>query len=606
MKKTTLLILSAAMMMVIGCAPASSGTDTSSDPGNTTMTSTLSWKVTFHIFEDETKVVDVVNNHTVDNYIPEPREGYNFVGWYTNEEYVLAYDFNNKVTADLDLYAKWLEEGEKITTQVLKDALNQDYTNSTVWQYQSGVGDEFIVNNIDGYSVTQTALDGIGQRDFLFFHDYQGESHQYWYEDALGGAWIRKGIKFSDGSYATYDVDLIYWTPMYSFPIIEKHADLFTYAGGGAFNLTDEAGIKALLDDGLFVNVWDNDIAQVIVYLNEAKTMVKEIRTYDSLDPNDPNYTRTQLFDVGNTTLIDVDLPEPPNENNVKTYYEWKGEEEPIYTEIESITLGFADETITSVNLDKELELKYELNPTNPGRKDLEFIIDGIEDGIKVSYSFTPNQLVVHGNIAGTYKIKIHDKITDVYSNEVTVVVNDTAESKFTNALYDLFFEDNGVYYEIKNNIDNGKKATYITSDQEVEVNACMYGDNPKLDMLTNAVIFGVNKTVNTGPLTLDLSLDSEVNALSFTYGVLFENQVSNARSENMFVAKILTSNDGVNYDNAIDWTNDFIDNVHAKGLSRQDIELGINTRYVRIQFESKFIGKGFDLAINSFGLYLE
>ncbi len=54
----------------------------------------------------------VLNNQIIyeDEEINEPilvRENYNLIGWYTDAEFNIKWDFNNKVTGDMTLYAKW-------------------------------------------------------------------------------------------------------------------------------------------------------------------------------------------------------------------------------------------------------------------------------------------------------------------------------------------------------------------------------------------------------------------------------------------------------------------------------------------------------------------
>ena len=610
--KKILFLIGLSTLLFSGCSPQTTTThsnSTSSSDISITIPNVEIHFVTFHIFENETKKVEVNHGELVERFVPEYREGYNFINWYTSADGDTLFDFSQPITTNCDVYAHWLKEGESITSEVLKKALDQDYSNSTAWQYQSGMNDEFIVSNIDGYSVCETSIDGIGQRDFLFYHDYNGESHQYWYEEELGGAWIRQGIKFKDGSYAIYDVDNIYFTPMHSFSILSNHAEDFEYLGGGAFSLIDEVKIQTLLGEGLFKNVWDNDIAQIIIYLDDAKDFVEELRTYDSLDLNNDAYTRTQIFNIGTTSLIDVELPEKPTSENVKTYYEWKGQEEPVYTDLEAISLDYANPNVTSVNLDKTIELKYTMTPEEPDNKDLEFLYDGAKDGINISYSFTPHHLVVKGLIPGSYTIKIHDKLSDIYSNEVTVVVNDTPTSQFSNLLYDLKIKRVDGIPSLVNNLDNGYIAAYDGADLGFKVDNVNNGDNPKLNALTLAMMMDVNvsETMNVDGdnVFVNFELDHAINAMSFTYGALFENQISNIQSK-FYKALIYTSSDGITWNLAQDWTEEFAADANAKGLSRKDIKFENQIQYVRIAFDSNFIGKYFTVALNSFAFYLE
>lgn len=54
------------------------------------------------IDEQKTKLGDVITNPIVPT-----KKGYIFSGWYSDQEYIMKYDFNVPVESDIDLYAKW-------------------------------------------------------------------------------------------------------------------------------------------------------------------------------------------------------------------------------------------------------------------------------------------------------------------------------------------------------------------------------------------------------------------------------------------------------------------------------------------------------------------
>ena len=57
---------------------------------------------------DEVKAV-VEKNTTVDEPVPV-RDGYSFDGWYTDDQYGSLFDFDDPVTGDITLYAKWTQK----------------------------------------------------------------------------------------------------------------------------------------------------------------------------------------------------------------------------------------------------------------------------------------------------------------------------------------------------------------------------------------------------------------------------------------------------------------------------------------------------------------
>lgn len=58
----------------------------------------------------EAEVATVVKGQQAENKLPV-REGYTFVKWYANRDYVYAYDFEAGVQADAEVFAFWLKDG---------------------------------------------------------------------------------------------------------------------------------------------------------------------------------------------------------------------------------------------------------------------------------------------------------------------------------------------------------------------------------------------------------------------------------------------------------------------------------------------------------------
>ena len=73
-----------------------------------TATSEGKFKVTLYIVPGKThNVVEVKSGSKMPKPIDPTREGYKFLGWYTDDTYQVRYNFNNPVTSGLELYAKW-------------------------------------------------------------------------------------------------------------------------------------------------------------------------------------------------------------------------------------------------------------------------------------------------------------------------------------------------------------------------------------------------------------------------------------------------------------------------------------------------------------------
>lgn len=69
------------------------------------------YKVTYHLYDDKTEVAETPSNEPLAKSADPSREGYKFYGWYTDETCMLAYDFTQKVTSDITLYAEWKQIG---------------------------------------------------------------------------------------------------------------------------------------------------------------------------------------------------------------------------------------------------------------------------------------------------------------------------------------------------------------------------------------------------------------------------------------------------------------------------------------------------------------
>lgn len=72
----------------------------------------LRYTVTFDT-QGGSKISSTTVNHnaTVDEPEAPTKEGYTFDGWYTDKDCTEPYDFDTKVTQNITLYAKWIEEG---------------------------------------------------------------------------------------------------------------------------------------------------------------------------------------------------------------------------------------------------------------------------------------------------------------------------------------------------------------------------------------------------------------------------------------------------------------------------------------------------------------
>ena len=198
------------------------------------------------------------------------------------------------------------------------------------------------------------------------------------------------------------------------------------------------------------------------------------------------------------------------------------------------------------------------------------------------------------------------EKMVKGKSYLVYIYIDDESFRIMASAKIEHFLSDEFPEYQNDECVDI---LVWKRTDLGFKVDNVNNGDNPKLNALTLAMMMDVNvsETMNVegDNVFVNFELDHAINAMSFTYGALFENQISNIQSK-FYKALIYTSSDGITWDLAQDWTEEFAADANAKGLSRKDIKFENQIQYVRIAFDSNFIGKYFTVALNSFAFYLE
>ncbi len=80
-------------------------------------------------------------NVSKNNKATEPRapvkDGYVFDGWYTDSEFASEYNFDTKITGDITLYAKWIED----EAQTLSGASGGGMQNSIMDEWENPFAD---------------------------------------------------------------------------------------------------------------------------------------------------------------------------------------------------------------------------------------------------------------------------------------------------------------------------------------------------------------------------------------------------------------------------------------------------------------------------------
>ena len=153
--------------------------------------------------------VSVTKNTAVAKPDDPKKDGYTFVGWFTDEECTLAYDFSEKVTANITLYAKW----EKIPEE--ENELPFEDVKATDWFYEDV---QYVYENslFAGVSDSKFAPDETMTRAMLVTVLYRAEG-----EPALSGEIL--GYPFADVDAESWYGNAVYWARLHG--IVNGYSD---------------------------------------------------------------------------------------------------------------------------------------------------------------------------------------------------------------------------------------------------------------------------------------------------------------------------------------------------------------------------------------------
>ena len=145
------------------------------------------YNITYHLNNGEEDIsLSILENEILEKIDDPIYNGYIFKGWYIDDTLLEEYNFNKKITSDLDLYAKWEKEVEVIesivpvftglsinNTQNGRRAKNDDVT-AEVEEYGgfANVNENIIINihidNPSEYVILRFILNGITYQSFQF------------------------------------------------------------------------------------------------------------------------------------------------------------------------------------------------------------------------------------------------------------------------------------------------------------------------------------------------------------------------------------------------------------------------------------------------------
>lgn len=496
--------------------------------------------------------------------------------------------------------------GQDISPKELWDlALEKDYSNSTTYSIASsseGDGYPTYIYNYDGYNVVHdyTYNYMYGETIYSFYHDYEGESHLYFEDEGNGDAWLSKG--YHD---APLGIENSYFDVMYMQEVL-KEVDYSDIMYTGLYYITDEEAMEQL-NQTLFL-FEDRYIEYCCIAINESSQCFDSIIGFVNYD-DDQNYVECSIYDIGNTTFTDAALPPKPNSENVKTYAEYKGEEPWVETHVTSLDLKTLEENVSlTLDLDETLLLKVDYLPLEANTMLLTPVSEN-EDVVLIDYASETRTYEVYGLHQGKANVYILDEVSGVISNKLEITVNGVKEPTREDVVNDITFRTISLVDGSVSYIDNvtGASLVEFSLDENGNTDIRAHASNSLLELVRpseSAVLYFEpgQGGANNPEAYLDIdTLDNQIDGLSFYYGLPFEDHLNNI---NFISAKIYTSSDGNDYTLAYDFSEEYRNNVSVYNMSLFEYNFDSLQRYVRIEFDTNFIGKNVWTIIQGLRLY--
>lgn len=471
----------------------------------------------------------------------------------------------------------------------LAAALEADYSNMTVAAVLSydmmgmGIEEESFMEYVyQGYTIIDT---GSADSQYMYYHDYQGESYLYFEDNyGTGDAWLNRGM-----SDAKLGLENTYFSMNYALKYL--HANDAIYASG--YYIISDPEVVETLNTTMFYFAWFNNIEYVM--LSVSGGYITQIIGLCSID-NDDEFVKIQLGNFGSTTFNESSLPPVPNADNVKTYYEYTGTTPTPDIYIESLTVEVVGDVASDstadviLDLEKTAEVAVSYLPADANKKDITWHSSD-ENIVAVDFHSTSGHRTIQGVGAGNaeiYATAVGENGTTVTSNRIQVRVNPLQEQNKENCVYDFTFanvlEDGTVL--ANNNIQTN--ATHVITSNRAGVRDGKYSS-----------IFEAGKQIfYLDPLSTDFSKpsgaevvfdfdDQQVSSISLYYGLMYS--AHSSYLNRIKSAKIMTSNDGVSW-NEIDILEEIQTNISSSYKKLMEHEFAPATK-VKIRLESSMVG---------------
>lgn len=582
MKKSTILVLSAAMLALVGCQGGNTSNTSSQNPNTSSQNPTSQGGTT--------------------------QGGTSQGGTTTSSQQQTSMNQSQALA-------------------LFREALNKDYSNVTLFSYQQYDDGEMAENDYefiaDGYVVDYSwdlASEGMDPEECYSFYYVEDDGTSWMYfpkeknNEASQEGWLNKGYK---------DADLSIWRAYFYLPLLLNNitVDDISYSNGLYF--VNSSAKVAELNYSAFGYAYYNDIIDIAFLVNDG--YISKIYGFCDSSSNPVNFVQIELFNFGVTTMPSLfDSILPFSEEAKIGYWQYKGwEQDYAQAYYKEIHANLATEDLEKdethdvvIDVDKKFEVSYSVTPEEFKPWD---IVDDKDKVVTWHYDSSILEMT-YSNKSQTRTFRgIGDGETEVYvtvngengileSEHIKVQVNGLKEQDKTNAVFDFLFENlveageaGNLYYEVEatNAVNNDKPYT-ITAGKNVGLRDGKYADadyfeNGKQYLIMSPSSSNAMNQVMKTQVLFDLG-EEQVSKISFNYALYYSNHKVNLSYLRNFY--IRTSNDGETW-NEVDIASVIKENLSSEFVKNYELEFE-PAKMVEIKLEASILGKNLDISIDS------
>ncbi len=508
-------------------------------------------------------------------------------------------------------------------SSALERAFKKNYSNFTAYVgaigTQGAYGDSEVAwydYHVNGYDVIYDVSGD--EAMWAYFHDYEGKNYRYFEEDSSepgSPAWLNSVY---DGVSCTLSHS--YWS-LDAFLNNVEAAD-FTYMSG--YYVFSNANKFDNVVNTAFESFYETELLDLVLQL-DANGYISVIKAFG--EDAETDLVDIELYDFATSAApSSATIPEAPNANNVKEYWQYKGWSGPqVHVYPKTINLvpdaSAAKEGDAYVlEIEKDLHFAYEIVYDVP---------EGVEEARQIKEStvkfVSTNDKVATIGVDANYKRVVKAVAAGdcefyvegtaeagkeaVKSNSIKVHVNGLAEIDMTDAVYNITFDANsdlGVAPAASNSLNSAlpfdiqvnKGVNVITAPE----NSTLFGNKKTLLMRTGLQntmneTFQDENTAADAVAVFDFD-DQQVSGIAFYYGAVYGNSY---KPDMVTKIAIEAKNPSQTWDEAqvIDITADVKENLSTENFHLVQKQF-LPASQVRIVMRSSVIGDSMEMGMDN------